>query len=777
MDDSVTIKNRHGTIAYILVSLLMILAVLVAETVLRAKMHERTLATIEATLAQTEDGVERWYSEQERNLVNISTLAAIRQPVRTLLQIKADAEEGADLAMQLAEAPEQRALRVQLSPWLSIYGYSGFQVLAPDGTGIASLDRGLLGVTSPVTDRLPGLIARALTGATTVTHPLHHDGEMVDLDGRVKQNVDYILGIAPIFDDDLSVVAILLARIDPAQDFLPLFAAGAQGPALHNYAFDASGMILNDPAIDSLGSHQGTSLGARINWQRMTEPASGKAGEKPKLTRMAESALGGVSAYSMTPYTDIRGERVIGAWTWNHGLGMGLGTEVDAASAFEGLDFAVAMIRALAAASLTFLLGLMYFNTRASNRAAEQEHHLKIARDRAEAANHAKSVFLSSMSHELRTPLNAVLGFGQLVREARQIRNDRELSEQVDYIIKSGEHLLSLLNEVLEYAKLDVGELSISPQQVPVATLVEDSLAMVGDFARRADINIVVETDMKSLPPIWTDPTRARQVMTNILSNAVKYNRVGGQIFVLARMEDDRLYVEIRDTGRGIDPQRIDELWEPFNRLGAEQTGIEGSGIGLAFSKKVIEQMKGRIGVTSVPGVGSTFWFTLPLAREAAVPVRAAAPAGVWLDPLVLKGKTVLYVEDMILNQRIMERIFANFPECSLIFANTSGEGLDLLRGRRVDLILLDINLPDFSGFEFNRRRHEEGLAPGVPVIAITADASAEMEKSVKEAGMNGYISKPIKLSLLSATISKALTGGAAKSTGKPAPPAAREMI
>jgi PAS domain S-box-containing protein len=376
------------------------------------------------------------------------------------------------------------------------------------------------------------------------------------------------------------------------------------------------------------------------------------------------------------------------------------------------------------------------------------------ARNDAELANLAKTEFLSRMSHELRTPLNAILGFSQLLEEDEL---DPEHHKWVGYITQAGRHLLGLINEVLDISRIETGQLTISLEPVSVEELIGEVRGLIQPMAVDRDIavNLAHVTGSGS---VVADRQRLKQVLLNLLSNAVKYNREGGSIAIGCSAEaGDRLRISVADTGHGISSPHIERLFRPFDRIGAEHGGVEGTGIGLALTKGLVDAMGGSIGVESEVGVGSTFWVELPRAESASEQVAGlepAAPGSVRDDGT---RRTILQVEDNVSNLRLVEQILASQPGIELVTTELGERGLVLARELRPDLILLDLHLPDISGHEVLTRLRMSRVTRAIPVVILSADATEAQVARLTEAGAFGYLTKPLDVSELLRTVDAAL--------------------
>jgi len=385
------------------------------------------------------------------------------------------------------------------------------------------------------------------------------------------------------------------------------------------------------------------------------------------------------------------------------------------------------------------------------------EEMLMRTKEEAERANRAKSEFLSRMSHELRTPLNSILGFAQIL-EMGSMRSEQK--DSVEQILKGGQHLLSLINEVLDIARIEAGKLALSPEPILVREAVDEALDLVSPLADRRQITI-----SKAVSEAWgwfiqADRQRLRQVILNLLSNAIKYNQEGGKVVLSCDADTmDQLRIEVSDTGPGIPQNKIGLLFSPFERLGAEETGIEGTGVGLALSKKLVQSMGGRIGVRSELGVGSTFWVEFSCVEEHAPQSPrphelelAAGEVGPWLKP-----STVLYIEDNVSSTALMERVFSSRPAIKLVSTMQGRIGLDLAREYLPDLILLDHHLPDMRGDEVLLHLRADLRTRDIPVAMVSADATEGQIHRLAAAGAQAYFTKPLDVKELLAFVDATL--------------------
>ena len=373
------------------------------------------------------------------------------------------------------------------------------------------------------------------------------------------------------------------------------------------------------------------------------------------------------------------------------------------------------------------------------------------ARNEAEKANLAKSEFISRMSHELRTPMNSILGFAQLLSMGDLTPSQKK---GVNHILKSGKHLLGLINEVLDISKIEAGRFSLTPEPVQLEEIIREMFDVISPVAQKRKIKTSLQDSGSNSLYVQADRQSLKQVLLNLINNAVKYNKEGGSIVISTSTAhnksgaEPRVRISVLDTGPGIKPEYLDKLFSPFERIGAENTEIEGSGLGLSLVKKLVKSMKGGVGVESTPGIGSTFWIDLPLAegeKERKADTDDDIMTGINQNE---SSGTVLYIENNSSNIELAEEVLhIQRPSVRIITCRYGAKGVSTAKEFNPDLILLDLNLPDMHGTIVLRRLKREKATKDIPVIIIGAEVRPDQINLILKSGASDYLTQPFDLS------------------------------
>jgi signal transduction histidine kinase len=387
-------------------------------------------------------------------------------------------------------------------------------------------------------------------------------------------------------------------------------------------------------------------------------------------------------------------------------------------------------------------------NNKLEKKVIERTSELQKAVEAAEKSNQAKSEFLSRMSHELRTPMNAILGFAQLMEKSKKDPLPISQLKRVAQISKAGTHLLELINEILDLPRIETGKMSVSIEPVSISELARDVLSLTRPIAEKYNIKIIDEIESHKNVYVLADKTRLNEVLINLISNAIKYNRNEGTVILsMENKGNEILSLQVTDTGVGISKESLKNIYQPFDRLGNENSNIEGKGIGLTISKKMVDLMLGEINIESTLGEGSRFSVSFPITSPAKINgenkdlIQKKPPHTTKANRL-----TFLYIEDNPSNTFLVQEILEGFSEVELLTTPHPQTGLDLAQSHQPDLILLDIHLPDFDGFEAFKRLQNMEETYQIPVVALSANA---MQKNIDRAinmGFKDYITKPINV-------------------------------
>ena len=637
------------------------------------------------------------------------------------------------------------------------YGQQLMSTIVPYGTrlppsGVPDLVRTVVDSGKPaVSDLYRGATSRRPQVAVAV--PVLRDGRVayVLIMGLLPERLSEILRrqivrtawIGAIYDSQGTIVA----RTEAQETFI-----GRKGPpALLRRIAEVPEDAITVRTLEGIPVFAGFSHSARLGWSVVVGiPRATLAAEREKSLWIS---AGGAAALFLlglwlAQLFSLRIARSIAALT-SPALALASGH-----SATARLKTDVEEVNEVGEA-LTKAAHLLDERTHAREVAEQAGREMAQAKEAAERNSEAKSQFLAMMSHELRTPLHGILGFAQLMDAQYYGPLTAKQKEFVDAILFSGNHLLELINDVLELSRIEAGRITVSVERVELTPVMKSVIATLTPVAEKAGIALRAGDFGQHLPPVKVDRVRLAQCLLNLGTNAIKYNHPDGSVTFSYGIVDGRARISVTDTGPGIAKERQAELFEAFNRLGMERTGIEGTGVGLTLTRRLVELMGGKIGFVSSPGQGSCFWIDLPLHEVATqAPAATHAPAAPHIG-----AATILYVEDNPSNILLMRNLIATLPDVRLIEAMSGEAGVAAAARYRPDLIIVDINLPDTNGVAVLKRLRSLPTAATTPVLALSATASPSEVRRGLDAGFLAYLTKPIDVVEFLNVVETALAG------------------
>lgn len=718
--------------------------------------------SLQTALDSAQQGMQLLFQSLKLPALTWSNDQRLREAVEHIVQMPATYDV-------LKSVPAQQQLRTLFTPYREIPGFRDFFIISRDGTSLASSQDRYLS-SRHLLVKQHELLQRAWNGETLISQPMQSDVALIDHAADAVADSPMILSVTPVKDDSGNTLAVLALSIDPDLYLTEIFHNSRFGNSGETYALNSEGLLLSDSRFNQrlveLGlldspQHADLKLEIRDPGVDMTRGAIPPLPRQQQpLTRMAASVARQESGSDMNGYRDYRGVPVVGVWAWNKQLGFAIASEVNKEEAFVGLMRGRIIIGVFSALLTLAMIGLWYLFvsvrreiSRSAMLESEARQLAEAGQQEAERANQSKSEFLSSMSHELRTPLNSIIGFAQLLTLSSSL--SEEQLEQVRHIQAGGNHLLSLINDVLDLAKIDAGKLKFELEPVSSTAIIEECLSFIQPEVEQQGLTLQDRTDADELM-ILSDQVRLKQALLNLLTNAVKYNRPGGSIIIASEMLDCYwLRIIVSDTGIGIPADKQTDVFQAFNRLGLETSEVDGNGIGLSLSKRLIEEMDGKIGFTSSEARGSSFWLDVPLAKQPEVCAgnEVATPVMLGNELAAIGDKLILYVEDDISNIKLMQSILARFPNINLLTSQTAEDAIQQVKLHSPDLIIMDISLPDMSGDQAVEYLKSCESTMSIPIIGFSADVTDANKQRALAAGCKVFLTKPVNITELIARL------------------------
>lgn len=753
---------------------IIILAGALTVTVLHANKRD-TLRRMESTLktvrTTTKDALDIWLDEKKKFLSQLGREEELTSLTLGLLRLPPE---------QILGSPELVRARLFFARQEYVFGTVGFFLISPDGISIGSRRDSNVGTPNLIAEHQPKLFARVMAGETVFVPPSQSDV-------AVAGSMTTMFVMAPVITPDGQIIAAMTQRLIPDRDFSRVLRSGRIGDSGETYAFNRAGQLISESRFDQdlrnaelIGEDESALLriGLRDPGGDLTQgfrPASPLA-ERP-LTVMAASATQGFTTSNMEGYRSYRGVPVYGAWLWSEKLNIGVATEISVSEALAGYHrmrwvlsgiLSITLLLIVATSLVALVLGerahraLLGANDELEARVKHRTAELSDAKDAAEAATRAKANFLANMSHEIRTPMNAIIGFSDLaLRDPSASRTARDYLEKVS---RSAKGLLAIVNDILDFSKIEAGKLELEQTCFNLPNAVHDALHLLSLEAEKKGLALRLEVP-NDLPPCYLgDPTRVQQIILNLAGNAIKFTDAGSIVVSVQRTEE-RLAFQVKDTGRGIPPDKLERIFESFTQADNDTTRrFGGTGLGTTISKQLVEAMGGTIGVESQLGAGSAFHFTLNLPTVACSEDCAHHTPRSTETPWSPRLFRILLAEDNQLNGELIELNLASEHGHEVTWVQNGKQAVDMVLNHwdDFDLVLMDFHMPLLDGVAATHeiRKWEAGRRRRIPIIALTASATADDRAECMKAGMDGFVGKPIDFRTLLATMEEVVPAG-----------------
>ena len=778
---------QFGTRPFRVVTLVLLIfmsAVVISITLVVLKINKReiliqTRTVLQTVLAETVEGLHLWFSEKAKLMSIIGREAELADITEALLALPHDEPE--ILLNSQAQARARAFFRAREKE----FGKVGFFIIAPDGMSLGSRRDVNVGTQNLMALQRPDLFARALAGETVLVPPIHSD---VTVAGS---GVTMFI-LAPVRDAQGKIIAAMSQRLIPEETLSRVMHTGRMGLTGETYALDRTGLLLSTSRFKEQLIKLGLVTPEKSGVLELTvrDPGGDLAAgfnlrepwEKRPFTRMAQAILMRQSGSDISGYRDYRGVLVCGAWTWDETLRIGIATEIDVNEALAPYHRMQWTILSVLGLTLLLVLGSSLFAlklgerahrtlTRAheelENKVRERTQELFAAKETAEAATQAKTNFLANMSHEIRTPMNAIIGFTDLVLQRSDLTPT--VKDYTEKVHNSAKGLLHVINDILDFSKIEEGKMVLEHLCFNLPNVMHDALQTLRLQADKKGLKLEFHYADDLLHCFHSDPMRLRQVVLNLVGNAIKFTETG-TITISITQDGEDVHFRFQDTGIGMNQEQLGRIFEPF--IQAEDSMVRrfgGTGLGTTISRNIVTAMGGRIWAESEEGAGSVFHVVVPLPS-----VECETDCLFHGQPVYGKLLTsphifnILLAEDNPLNAELIQINLKQFGHTIVWMVNGQQTVNAVTRGGTYDFVLMDVQMPVMDGLEATRLIRKWEMAHGghLPIIALTASALPEDQTRCEAAGMDGFVRKPVEVPALLAEIERIIPKAKDKDIG-----------
>ncbi|WP_127716164.1 hybrid sensor histidine kinase/response regulator [Halobacteriovorax sp. HLS] len=725
----------------LLLSIILIGIIIYTSSVLKKEITElhtkKVSESLNAVLQTTNEGLNNWAKELEGLARFITRNDQILEQVinLTAYPVKKNNESAEELNKTLRQL-------------VATHNFLEVSILSKNMKILSNSTTQKIGMTSN-TDQLYEIISKLNEGHIIFSAPEKSTEVFINEQGKKEKNIARICLYAPISVNH-EIIAYLIIKIKPADKFNNIFQSGRIGKTGETYALRSDGLMVSETRFLSDLRKKDPNVLTSVLKQRITNPAN------ERLTVMAQGIEKKQAGRNLIGYNDYRGVPVIGHWLWNDNFKIGITTEQDHLEAYKELfisikhinNFTIVLVIAIVLLTMLFFYGqrieqekrkiLLNYN---ENLQIQVQEGIR----EAENANKAKSRFFSQMSHEIRTPMNAIIGYAELLEQS-SLTEDQ--TENLRHISESGTFLLQLINEILDFSKMEAGEFTLEEQPFDLRLISENVVDLLRYKTSTLNVILKLEIDPELGEFFIGDSHRLKQIIMNLTSNALKFTEKGEVIVYLKKVQDEKniewIEISVKDTGIGIEHEKIDIIFDDFTQANSSTSRkYGGTGLGLTITKKIVEAMKGEIGVTSSLGKGSTFWFQIPLVKTNSI---ATNETVLEYDKESIKDLKVLIAEDNSVNRKLAIKLLTLVGFENLKTASDGNEAVEFVKNNPVDIIFMDVMMPDLDGIEATKMIRDLGFdSEQLKIIALTANAFSEDRSNCIKAGMNEHIKKPFR--------------------------------